>query len=652
MPEIKPTQRQYKVITHTGGHARVIAGPGSGKSKTLVSHIAHSILNNAVDPRSILVLAFNRAIAEKLKQDLAEHLGEDPSRYPIIMTLHSYALRLLKRFRISADIGNATFPSSEEMPLIHKVVARYLKSRTATYKGRPIDVTAVNKRLFPLYSKHYWFGVPNIKPEEEGILRLVHDGLAFTKAFFGIRFLGELPAELRKLIGTEPESRIHYSKIVINEYQDLNLEDIELIKVLVDDDTEVIIAGDDDQSICSYRGADSRGLSMFIQDFPAVTAHELDECFRCPQKVFQYGQAVINQIPSQERIQKIVTCTSTREGFVANWVFKSPESERGSLIELVKQYTIKEPENSVLIVLPKNDYIPIYLRELTAAGLAVEDLSNLKPDDNLKKFWLVLRVLVNPSNQLAIQGILSLKETRWLGLFEKLLEKIDWASYRTTMIESIREHRADLEASSSGKNRVALENVYKLIDEIENYQKWYAARRPTIKEDLIEATVVCKWLFPDYDPASSLSVIDSVTEQLLESGIKIDELFEVLSYFLPIIEEKPAPNPDIKIRVTTLGKAKGLEADLVIVPDLEDNILPGQRDLSEAKRLLYVAITRAIKVLIIASVKIRRGGYGAGDTSRLKIPSRLLPASPRVEVGETEAQRICSNIAAITTDLS
>ena len=105
-------------------------------------------------------------------------------------------------------------------------------------------------------------------------------------------------------------------------------------------------------------------------------------------------------------------------------------------------------------------------------------------------------------------------------------------------------------------------------------------------------------------------------------------MFEILAFFLPIIEEKPIPDPDIKVQVTTLRKAKGLQADFVIIPDLEDNVLPGNLDLAEARRLLYVAVTRSQRLLLVSCVKARKGGYAAGHKPLWKTPSSLLPSSP------------------------
>src|SRR5215813_3131228 len=123
------TPKQLEATDHNGFHARIIAGPGTGKTRVLVAHILYCIQNLDMDPKSMLVLAFNRSIAEKLRDDLLHALDNEESKLPIIMTLHSYALKLMKRFRIATELGNTTFPSEAEMPHVNKVIAQYLKKR-------------------------------------------------------------------------------------------------------------------------------------------------------------------------------------------------------------------------------------------------------------------------------------------------------------------------------------------------------------------------------------------------------------------------------------------------------------------------------------------------------------------------------------------
>lgn len=645
---VVPTNKQLEVINHTGSHARVIAGPGSGKSRTLILHILSILKKGNENPKSILILAFNRSIAEKLKKDLVKHLGENESDYPVIMTLHSYALKLLKRFSISAEIGNATFPSGNEMLIVNKVISRYLKQKKCTYRGKNINSSVVERILYPLYAKHYWFGVKAIKTENESILKQFEEAINFTKIFFGIRFLGELPSELRKLIAKEPESRKYYKKIIIDEYQDLNLEDIELIKLVAQKESEVIIAGDDDQSICSYRGANSQGLKLFAAEYPKVSLFELDECFRCSQKVFKYGQEVVAQIPNDERIEKEIKCSTNLEGLVVNWVFKTPKSQRQWIVDVVKKYTNTDKNASVLIIVPINKLLKDYVDQLKGAGVEVEDLSTLKTGENLRKFWLMLRAMINPSDQLATQGLIEARVERWDKIFEKLLDKLNWLKYRQTLSKALDEKRAELETSFREENKQALFEVFLIKDEIKRYQKNNIFDVSKVKDSLFSVSDFCSEFFDEFDADQVTPIINEVVDKIDELQIEIKEPFEILSFFLPIIEEKPSPNPKIKVEVTTLRKAKGLEADLVIVPDLEDNILPGQSELSEAKRLLYVAVTRAKRALIISSVKTRIGGYSAGDQSIFKKPSRLLPSSIISETGETEAEKIVSNINILT----
>jgi DNA helicase II / ATP-dependent DNA helicase PcrA len=647
------TPKQREATDHNGSHARIIAGPGTGKTSVLVAHILNSIQNFGINAKSMLVLAFNRSIAEKLRDDLMNALGNDETRLPIIMTLHSYALKLMKKFRIAHELGNTTFPSEAEMTQVDKVIAHYLRKRDFQFKGKKVSLIVV-KALWPLFSRFRWYGQKLDEMELEEPLKEFNDAVEFSKKFFGINFLGELPGQLRLLLAKEPEARKTFQKIVVDEYQDLNPEDIAVIKAISQDQSEVIIAGDDDQSICSYRGADSQGLKRFESEYADVKCFELDECFRCPEKVFNYAGEIINQIPAKERIVKTIKCSCEFTGLIVPWQFKSPKSQQENILQLVKSYLDKcdeeftkgkaQSEKSVLVIVPRAALVKVYIQGLSDLGVSVEDLSKYDTDRNLLKFWYFLRVVVNPSDQLALQNILEMKEPRWIQLFERLLDKMNWGMYEGNLRECLQKHRSDIEASVQAENKKALANVFGLITVLEQYSSSIPIDLEDIRGTLLLILKACSEFFQDLDDTKIALIIDEVANQIHKSGAEIEDSFEILAFFLPIIEEKPNPDPNIKVQVTTLRRAKGLQADFVIIPDLEDNILPGNLELAEARRLLYVAVTRSQRLLLVSCVRARRGGYASGHKGLWKQPSRLLPASPQILEGEKEAKRILGDI--------
>ena len=309
------TPKQLEATDHNGSHARIIAGPGTGKTRVLVAHILNCIQRLDIYPKSLLVLAFNSSIAEKLRDDLLSALGNDDSKLPIIMTLHSYALKLMKKFRIAHELGNTTFPSEAEMPQVDKVIAQYLRKRDFNFNGKKASMNAV-KALWPLFSRYQWYGQELDNRELAESLKEFKDAVEFSKKFFGINFLGELPEQLRQLLAKEPGARKTFQKIVVDEYQDLNPEDIAVIKAISQDRSEVVIAGHDDQSICSHRGADSHGLKRFESEYVGVKCFELDECFRCPEKVFYYAADIIKQISGKDRIAKAIKCSCKFSGLI------------------------------------------------------------------------------------------------------------------------------------------------------------------------------------------------------------------------------------------------------------------------------------------------------------------------------------------------
>ena len=150
----------------------------------------HPTSRNRIPSRCLL--GFNRSIAEKLRDDLMSALENDDSKLPIIMTLHSYALKLMKRFRIAPELGNTTFPSEAELPHVDKVIAKYLRKRDFDYDGKKASIIAVND-LWPLFARYRWYGQELVVTELVEPLKEFNEAVDFSKKFFGINFLGELP---------------------------------------------------------------------------------------------------------------------------------------------------------------------------------------------------------------------------------------------------------------------------------------------------------------------------------------------------------------------------------------------------------------------------------------------------------------------------
>lgn len=127
------------------------------------------------------------------------------------MTLHSYALKLMKRFRIATELGNTTFPSEAELKHVNKVLAKYLRKRDFEYDGKKASINVVND-LWPLFARYRWYGQVLVVKEFVEPLKEFNEAVDFSKKFFGINFLGELPGQLRELVTKEPQARNNVSE--------------------------------------------------------------------------------------------------------------------------------------------------------------------------------------------------------------------------------------------------------------------------------------------------------------------------------------------------------------------------------------------------------------------------------------------------------
>ena len=172
-------------------------------------------------------------------------------------------------------------------------------------------------------------------------------------------------------------------------------------------------------------------------------------------------------------------------------------------------------EKSVLIIVSRAAYVKDYVKGLSELGVTVEDLSNYDTDINLLKFWFFLRAVVNPSDPLAVQNILELKEARWPMLFRRLLEKMNWVMYEGNLFECLQKHRSAIEASVQSENKKALVNVFGLIAASGKYRSSIAIDLNNIEGSLFLILQSCKEFFPDFDQTKIAPILD---DRAISSG--------------------------------------------------------------------------------------------------------------------------------------
>lgn len=602
---------QKAAASYTGSHARLLAGPGTGKTRTLVQRIRYLVEERNIPTDQILVISFTRATAGELDKRIAESIsvGKPPS----VSTLHSFSLKELLRnannspnflapLRIADD-----YEESEIIEEDIKSMLNFGKSDVLNLSKR--DVNELFKRLsadwesLNVDSKDWETKFPDPR-----FLAAWQE----HRSIYGYILRSEIVYQLKNLIERRGDFslRKNIKYVLVDEYQDLNRCDMAIIKYIAQNGGEVFAVGDDDQSIYGFRMAHPEGIRRFDNDYSGSESFLLTTCFRCPQKILEIGLHVVSQ--DAERIKKrLVPAPELEEGEARIINFSDQEKEALGIAKLCQSLIASQDVSpfDILILVRTDNKVLI--------GPIVEALSDNNIPVSVKekdsKMDLSVRVV--------------------LCFFRLLTDNYDILAWRTLLdIWCVNIGRTSITAiynlaKSSGDNFVTtLEKIFwdpNLLDfnirarVIKGIEKILLILDQTNKVDLlgVDNTSFClidkvKYITNlVFDDDADIDYVISKYEEIIEkySIESIEELLRTVSSDYVDIEETLDRE---KINILTMHKAKGLESKVVIIAAAEDEFIPHNVDgnsISEERRLFYVSLTRAKERLYITYCDKRRG---------------------------------------------
>jgi DNA helicase-2/ATP-dependent DNA helicase PcrA len=604
---------QNSAASHVGSHARLLAGPGTGKTTTLTKRVRSLIIEQRIAPPNIAVLTFTRAAAHNLRQEVSKELSKYEINIPYISTLHSFALRqLLKNLEIV-----------DRLPLPLRIADDYEERWIIQEDIKEIlglNIKDVNDKFNRLSSD--W---QSLKADEEDWERRYPDPQFLGawqehRGVFGYTLRSELVYQLKRALEQKPDFHIDeaINHLLVDEYQDLNRCDLALIKVITERGAELFCAGDDDQSIYGFRGADPEGIRRFPEDYVPSTLLELEYCRRCDKKIIDLACFVASLDP--RRIPKPLNpMDDTEEGEVRILYFKNQREEANGVARLCHYLYEQGYEPGKIMILIRSDRYGAFSNPFKNA-LAVQEVPvAVKSDSPLdtgkgRELLAILRLSIDLDDHLAWRTLLQLRNN---GIGEKSLSDI----YDLGRREGIR--------------------FYKALCRIESSPELFSRFGGRVLDELKEIRKLVSWFNLDVD-REDFGLIDKISnlaERLIDDR---DERKDILNYFQEMIENLGAANlkqfistfstslgdkeqeiePD-KVNIMTMHKAKGLTADVVFIVAAEDEYIPGRQigeKVDDERRLLYVSLTRAKHLLFITYCHRRTGQqrHTGSDTGQLR----------------------------------
>lgn len=645
---------QLRAVLQTEGPVLILAGAGSGKTKTLTHRIAYLVTERKVAPQHILAVTFTNKAAGEMKERvrllLAEHemTGNRPATLPIVGTFHNICSRILRREIEVLGYGkNFNIVDSQDQEALMKKAMKVLEINPDQVRPRAIldQISRAKNALIDaeqfaaeadsyfeeLVAKAYAQYQSTLK---EGNALDFDDLIQLT-----VRLFQEHPEVLEKY-----QEQFHY--ILVDEYQDTNHPQYLLVHLLAKKRRNLFVIGDDYQSIYGWRQADIRNILNFEKDYSDATVITLDRNYRSTQIILDAADGVISRNIHQ-RHKKLWTETTTGE-LITLCPAEDEEAEARFVAETIvklKQTGRRYGECAVLYRTNAQSRIveEMFLRH--SIGYRIVGGLKFYQRKEVKDMIAYVRFLDNPRDVLSLErivnapkrGIGEATRSRWIESARLLSVDVLEAAYR-------------LKPEEGGLREPKIAAIRQFADLFLRWQEAIAARDDLNLAKLLDLV--------GRESGYMDSLVDGTTEgemrtenvkELLSVAQKYDgmSLSESLHLFLEevslasdtdeIDEKKDA------VHLMTLHSAKGLEFPFVFILGLEEGIFPHSRsalsptELEEERRLMYVGLTRAKEKIHLLYTEQRTifGATQVNPPSRFltEIPEHLVEEAPRVSAG-------------------
>lgn len=633
---------QARAVTHGDGPLLILAGAGSGKTKTLTHRIAYLIGELKVFPSRILAVTFTNKAAKEMRQRLAQLLDEEADNrqfMPWMGTFHSICVRILRMdgAHIGLDRRFLIYDTDDQISLMKQI----MKARGLTDKDiKPRAVLSVISNAKNEMRSAEDFSMSARGPREQKIAELF---FAYEKALKEAAALDfdDLLTKTVELLQNSPEIRRKWQRqfeyILIDEYQDTNAVQYALIKLLVNERRNLCVVGDDAQSIYSFRGADYTNILNFERDFPGTTVVKLEQNYRSTGAILDLANSLIQH--NIHRTDKNLW-TANGDGIDPKlWQLYS-ESEEALTIanEIQAQIANGRQYGDVAVLYRTNAQSYAIERALRQSYIPYKIVGGLRFLDRavVKDVLAYLRLLYQPSDRVSFLRIVNVPK-RGIGTVS-VAKFLDWndAARRDIVSGLLAVEEAD---NLTARAKRPLLELGKTLEEL---QQEIDGSPAELIEKIIKRTGYGDFINDGTPQAEER--MENIGVLLAEAKAYVD-----VPAFLEEMALMSSADTAAEQQVTlmTLHAAKGLEFPVVFLAGLEEGILPHARvfdsgkadDIEEERRLCYVGVTRAREELFVscASSRTQFGQIGYNMPSRFLDEMGLMvggidrPAQPPAE---------------------
>lgn len=590
-------EAQKEAALTTTGPLLILAGAGSGKTKTLTHRIALLVAEQKVWPSHILAVTFTNKAAREMRERLAHLLRQpnDRSFMPWMGTFHGICVRLLRMdgHYIRVPHNFVIYDEDDRRGLIKQVM------KSLSISEKDMKATAVSGAISSAKnalqdpdeyeaSAHYPFqkNVAKIYKEYE-VRRKTAQALDFDD------LLIEAVRLLRDNKEVREKWRAQFEYILIDEYQDTNAAQYQLVKLLCNDQQNICVVGDDWQSIYSWRGADFTNILNFERDYPGAKVVKLEQNYRSTGNILEAAQSVIMKNTNRTD-KKLWTAEGDGAPVQVHGVYDEAEEARLVADRISAQVNIGARGYDEFAVLYRTNAQSYTLeRAFLQLRVPYQIIGGVRFYDRkeIKDVVAYLKLLYQPNDRMSFSRIANIP-TRGIGATS--LEKfLNWQSQSgLDIVEALVAMGSETVVTGKARGSMAA-----LGEKLQTLRERIDTATPN---DLIES-VIKTIGYRDYILDGTPQAEDR--EENLGSLLSDAQNFAVLSDFLEEVALMSSVDSDgekNKVTLMTLHAAKGLEFPVVFIVGMEEGILPhsrvfeaGPSELEEERRLCYVGMTRA-----------------------------------------------------------
>jgi DNA helicase-2/ATP-dependent DNA helicase PcrA len=613
---LNPAQRE--AVLHYEGPMLVLAGAGSGKTRVLTTRIARLIEHHGVDPSRILAVTFTNKAAGEMRERIARLLGEEPKGM-WSGTFHAIGARILRSsaHHVGRTSSFTIYDEDDSLGVVKRIMER---EGVSPKQWSPKVISALisdAKNALVSSSEYDSLAMDPVSRAAAKVYRQLEPTLRAANAV-SFDDLLVLPVEIfRRDEATLSRYRDRFKFILVDEYQDTNRAQFQFIQLLGSTHGNVVVVGDDDQSIYGWRGADIRNILDFEKQFTAAKLVRLEENYRSTPDILHVANAAITQNVSR----KGKTLRATREAGEPVTLLAALD-ERDEAEFILEEIKARQNRDNRRL----NEFAVLY--RTNAQSRALEDalrreavpyrlVGSVRFYDRreIRDLMAYLKLIANPSDEEAFRRAIAVPKR---GIGDTTVDALAARARAARVPLSEVASREDLQESLRPAARKALADFTRLIMGLRE-------RASDTSVDVLIQELIAEIRYVEYlqaegpesarDRIENLSaLIDGAAETVVDDGGEVG--LTPLDHFLQramLVAGADALDPSADaVTLMTLHNAKGLEYPVVFLTGLEDGLFPLSQSfddppkLEEERRLFYVGITRAQEKLYLSHTEMRR----------------------------------------------